>query len=53
MSLRALGTRLNSLAPFTWRDDSLAFLTAAADVVAIGGTETSRPLLTFCWNGRW
>jgi hypothetical protein len=26
MSLMSLGTRLNSLAPFTWRDDSLAFL---------------------------
>ena len=53
ISLRSVGTRLNNLAPFTWRDDSLAFLTAAAAVVAIGGTVTSSPLLTFYWNGKW
>ena len=34
MSLRSLGIRLNSLAPFTCSDISLAFFTSDADVVA-------------------
>ena len=48
MSLMSLGSKLYSLAPFTCRDDSLAFLTAAADPETIGGTNTVLPLLSLC-----
>ena len=52
MSLKSLGIRLYNLAPLTCSEASLALLTAAGELVAMGGTSTVVPRLSLFWKGK-